>query len=110
VLPLEEAVRKMTSQAAIRVGVTDRASPQGMPADITIFDPRPFPRRRHLRGSRHYAEGIRFGSPTEGRGSRGQDDDERLDGQFSTGVQGEAADVEGAARPHAALQSSLSRL
>src|SRR4029450_7539997 len=40
VLPMEEAVRKMTSQAAIRVGVTDRGIlRKDMFADITIFDP-----------------------------------------------------------------------
>src|SRR5213079_1218754 len=37
---LEEAVRKMTSQAASRVGITDRGVLRpGMFADITIFDP-----------------------------------------------------------------------
>src|SRR5439155_9510593 len=37
---LEEAVRKMTSQAASRVGISDRGVLRpGMFADITIFDP-----------------------------------------------------------------------
>lgn len=37
---LEEAVRKMTSQAASRVGITDRGILRpGMMADIAIFDP-----------------------------------------------------------------------
>jgi dihydroorotase/N-acyl-D-amino-acid deacylase len=37
---LEEAVRKMTSQAASRVGLADRGILRpGMMADITIFDP-----------------------------------------------------------------------
>jgi dihydroorotase/N-acyl-D-amino-acid deacylase len=37
---LEEAVRKMTSQAASRVGITDRGLLRpGMMADIAIFDP-----------------------------------------------------------------------
>ena len=38
-LPLEEAVRKMTSKAAARVHLTDRGIlRQGMAADITVFD------------------------------------------------------------------------
>jgi N-acyl-D-aspartate/D-glutamate deacylase len=37
---LEEAIRKMTSQAASRVGITDRGMLRvGMMADITVFDP-----------------------------------------------------------------------
>jgi dihydroorotase/N-acyl-D-amino-acid deacylase len=39
-LPLEQAVRKMTSLAAQRVGLTDRGLlRRGMFADITVFDP-----------------------------------------------------------------------
>ena len=39
-LTLEEAIRKMTSRAAIRVGLTDRGLLRpGMAADITVFDP-----------------------------------------------------------------------
>ena len=39
-LPLEEAVRKMTSQAATRVGLLDRGVLRpGFFADITVFDP-----------------------------------------------------------------------
>ena len=39
-LTLEEAVRKMTSRAAVRVGLTDRGLlRRGFFADITVFDP-----------------------------------------------------------------------
>ncbi len=40
VLTLEDAIRKMTSQAAIRVGLTDRGLIRpGMMADVVVFDP-----------------------------------------------------------------------
>ena len=39
-LTLEEAIRKMTSRAALRVGITDRGILRpGFLADITVFDP-----------------------------------------------------------------------
>ncbi len=39
-MTLEEAIRKMTSQAASRVGITDRGILRpGMMADVTVFDP-----------------------------------------------------------------------
>ena len=51
-LTLEEAVRKMTSQPAARVGMHDRGILRpGMAADITVFDPADDPRRRDVRGS-----------------------------------------------------------
>ena len=40
VLTLEEAVRKMTSQPANRLGITDRGQlREGMKADVVVFDP-----------------------------------------------------------------------
>jgi N-acyl-D-aspartate/D-glutamate deacylase len=40
VLTLEEAIRKMTSEAANRLGVSDRGIlRQGMKADVVVFDP-----------------------------------------------------------------------
>jgi N-acyl-D-amino-acid deacylase len=60
VLPLEEAVRKMTSQAAIRVGVTERGIlRKGMLADIAIFDPATIRDVATFEDPKHYAEGIR---------------------------------------------------
>jgi N-acyl-D-amino-acid deacylase len=41
VLPLEEAVRKMTSLAAAHMGLAERGTiAPGMPADLVLFDPR----------------------------------------------------------------------
>ena len=61
VLPLEEAVRKMTSQAAIRVGVSDRGIlRKGMFADITVFDPATIRDVATFEDPKHYAEGIRY--------------------------------------------------
>ena len=60
-LPLEEAVRKMTSQAAIRVGVSDRGLlRKGMFADITVFDPATIRDVATFEDPNHYAEGIRY--------------------------------------------------
>jgi N-acyl-D-aspartate/D-glutamate deacylase len=60
VLTLEEAVRKMTSQAAIRVGVADRGLlRKGMFADITIFDPATIRDVATFEDPKHYAEGVR---------------------------------------------------
>jgi dihydroorotase/N-acyl-D-amino-acid deacylase len=61
VLTLEEAVRKMTSQAAIRVGVTDRGLlRQGLMADITIFDPATVRDVATFEDPKHYSQGIRY--------------------------------------------------
>jgi N-acyl-D-amino-acid deacylase len=60
VLTLEDAVRKMTSQAAIRVGVTDRGVLRpGQLADITIFDPATIRDVATFEDPKHYAEGVR---------------------------------------------------
>jgi len=50
-LTLEEAIRKMTSRSAMRVGLHDRGILKpGMAADITIFDPATIRGRRDVRG------------------------------------------------------------
>jgi N-acyl-D-amino-acid deacylase len=60
-LTLEEAVRKMTSQAAIRVGLTDRGILRsGMFADITIFDPATIRDVATFEDPKHYATGVRY--------------------------------------------------
>jgi dihydroorotase/N-acyl-D-amino-acid deacylase len=60
VLTLEDAVRKMTSQAAIRVGITDRGIIRpGMFADITIFDPTTVKDEATFENPKHYSTGIR---------------------------------------------------
>ena len=61
VLTLEEAVRKMTSRAAIRVGLTDRGLLRpGMFADITIFDPATIRDVATFEDPTHYSVGIRW--------------------------------------------------
>ena len=58
-LPLEEAVRKMTSKAAIRVHINDRGILRpGMMADITIFDPLRVRDAATFNEPNHYAVGI----------------------------------------------------
>jgi N-acyl-D-amino-acid deacylase len=59
-LTLEEAIRKMTSQAAIRVGLVDRGLLRpGMFADVTIFDPATVGDRASFEDPNHYSTGIR---------------------------------------------------
>lgn len=59
-LPLEEAVRKMTSKAAARVHLVDRGILRpGMKADITIFDQSTIRDVSTFDDPRHYAIGIR---------------------------------------------------
>jgi len=57
---LEEAIRKMTSQAASRVGITDRGILRpGMAADITVFDPRTIRDIATYNDPLHYSVGVR---------------------------------------------------
>jgi N-acyl-D-amino-acid deacylase len=58
-LPLEEAIRKMTSKAAARVHLNDRGLLRpGMKADITIFDPATIRDVSTFDDPRHYAIGV----------------------------------------------------
>ena len=58
-LPLEEAVRKMTSKAAIRVHLNDRGILRpGMMADITVFDPARIRDAATFNDPNHYAVGV----------------------------------------------------
>jgi dihydroorotase/N-acyl-D-amino-acid deacylase len=59
-LSLEEAIRKMSSKAAARVGLLDRGILRpGMRADITIFDPATIRDVSTFDDPRHYATGIK---------------------------------------------------
>ena len=59
VLPLEEAVRKMTTAPAGRLGLTDRGLLQeGLAADICIFDPKTVIDRADWENTEAYPEGI----------------------------------------------------
>lgn len=61
VLRLEDAIRKMTSQPAQRVGLTDRGLLRpGMTADITVFDPNTVIDRATFEDPHQYSEGIRY--------------------------------------------------
>jgi len=60
VMSLEEAVRKMTSLAASRVGIMDRGVLRpGMMADITVFDPAVIRDVATYTDSLHYSVGVR---------------------------------------------------
>jgi dihydroorotase/N-acyl-D-amino-acid deacylase len=59
-LTLEEAIRKMTSQAAIRVGIVDRGLLRpGMFADVVIFDPAKVKDEATFEAPNRYSTGIR---------------------------------------------------
>jgi N-acyl-D-amino-acid deacylase len=59
-LPLEEAIRKMTSKAAARVHLDDRGILRpGMKADITIFDPATIHDVSTFEDPRHYSVGVK---------------------------------------------------
>jgi N-acyl-D-amino-acid deacylase len=58
-LPLEEAIRKMTSKAAARVHLIDRGILRpGMAADITVFDPAAIRDVSTFADPNHYAVGV----------------------------------------------------
>ncbi len=60
-LTLEEAVRKMTSRPALRVGLLDRGILRpGMAADITIFDPAQIADKATFEDPNHYSVGISY--------------------------------------------------
>ena len=59
-LTLEEAVRKMTSRPAARVGLADRGMLRpGFAADITVFDPATIRDVATFEDPNHYAVGVR---------------------------------------------------
>ncbi len=60
-LTLEEAVRKMTSRSAARVGLSDRGILRpGMAADVTVFDPLTVRDVSTFEDPTHYSVGIRY--------------------------------------------------
>jgi N-acyl-D-aspartate/D-glutamate deacylase len=60
-LSLEEAVRKMTSANAAKIGIYDRGLLRpGMAADVTIFDPARVVDRATFEQPHQYAEGIEY--------------------------------------------------
>jgi N-acyl-D-aspartate/D-glutamate deacylase len=59
-LPVEEAVRKMTSLAASRAFLKDRGILRaGMKADITVFDPKTIRDVATYEDPYHFSEGVR---------------------------------------------------
>jgi N-acyl-D-aspartate/D-glutamate deacylase len=61
VIPLEEAVRRMTSLAAHRLGLYDRGViAPGMAADLVVFDPARLTDRADFGDPLRYAEGVDY--------------------------------------------------
>ncbi len=60
-LTLEEAIRKMTSRSAARVGLSDRGILRpGMAADVTVFDPETIRDVSTFEDPNHYSVGVRY--------------------------------------------------
>jgi N-acyl-D-amino-acid deacylase len=60
-LTLEEAIRKMTSRPAARVGLQDRGLLRpGMAADVTVFDPATIRDAATFEDPNHYSVGVKF--------------------------------------------------
>lgn len=60
-MPLEEAVRKMTSLAASRVGLMDRGMLRpGMFADVTVFDPNSIKDVATFQDPMRYSVGVKY--------------------------------------------------
>ena len=61
VLTLEEAIRKMTSLNAAKLGIKDRGTlKEGMKADVAIFDPQRVIDKATFENPAQYPEGIEF--------------------------------------------------
>ena len=59
IMPLEEAIRKMTSLPAARFGISDRGRlAEGFFADITVFDPATIADQATFRKPHQYARGV----------------------------------------------------
>lgn len=59
-LTLEEAIRKMTSRPAARVGLSDRGLLRpGMKADVVVFDPATIQDKATFEDPNHYSVGVR---------------------------------------------------
>jgi dihydroorotase/N-acyl-D-amino-acid deacylase len=61
VIPLEEAVRKMTSLPAGRMGIWDRGLLRpGLKADLVVFNPDTIADKAEFGDPHHYAEGVEY--------------------------------------------------